>query len=153
VTVSRELAQRAARLGGVAHLTAVRLRRCTFELLDPSPEGPFSADVGLRLHWHGDGAMAVYFLDVEVDGTAVGGELFLRSEVSFVIAYELPGDQEFEDGDFEAFGNITAAFTGFPYVRELIHSLTARAGIAGLQLDVLRFPLEAVAIDDADGSP
>lgn len=53
----------------------------------------------------------------------------------------MPSGLIVEDQEAEAFGAVTVAATIYPYLRELMDTLTFRMGLPPLVLDVLRIPL------------
>lgn len=80
-----------------------------------------------------------YTLDFSVTGNqpcapSIHGQLVLSYRVSGLAA--LPEDQ------LQAFGEVSAVFSAFPYVRELVQSLTVRAGLPALVLGTLRAPID-----------
>jgi hypothetical protein len=91
--------------------------------------------------------------DAEAEGDEVA-DAFFHGVLGLFVVYELPEDRpEWDEADFEAFANISATFAAWPYIREILQSLTSRAGIPPLVLDVLRAPLEATPAGGPDAAP
>lgn len=59
--------------------------------------------------------------------------------------WAFPEETEVDDGDPEAFGNLSGTFSAFPYARELVQSLTRRASLPPLVLGALRAPIDLPA--------
>lgn len=94
--------------------------------------------------------MAVYSLEYRFSSKDSDDQLVLDGTVELSVLYQLPGDRELNDDYLTAFGEISVLFTAYPYLREILHSLTGRMGLPPLILDVMRSPLDAVL---SDGEP
>jgi preprotein translocase subunit SecB len=70
-------------------------------------------------------------------------------DCSYELIYLLPDDAQVDDEDLDAFGEVSVSFSAFPYVRELVQSLTTRASLPALVLGTLRSPIDP----PAEGSP
>lgn len=66
--------------------------------------------------------------------------------------YSLSEPAGLETEHFEAFGQVSAVFTTYPYARELIQTLTARAGLPPLTLGLVRSPLELLRAPEPEDS-
>ena len=59
--------------------------------------------------------------------------------MTYYIFYKLSGDEPTDEGDIEHFAHANGAYHSWPFVRELIFSLTARMGFQPYTLPVLLF--------------
>lgn len=140
----------AARLGPLASLKEVRLRRAQAELhlpVDPVP--PSRYELEFEVEWYRERELLLYFVDTDISIDVIGGDSDLPSGTtiwtctsSFVLTYELDPELEASDEEFGAYGNVCALFSAYPYIRELAQSLTTRSGLPPLTLDVLTSPLD-----------
>src|SRR3546814_16806888 len=71
------------------------------------------------------------------------GTFFIRGELALI--YALSATSDFSDDQLHGFGEVSVAFSAFPYVRELVHTLTTRASLPPLILGTLRSPLDPPA--------
>jgi len=157
----RERRNAAARVGPKVELKAVRLVKLDYESFASSiePNTEVSVDIqvgevqveaadeavarksGTQSPDDGNACMLVYRLAAEV-ACSVEAVTILRSNVAFDLVYEvLTGIRPTEE-EINAFGSVSAAFTGFPYLRELLQSLTVRSELPPLTLGVMRSPLD-----------
>jgi preprotein translocase subunit SecB len=136
------------------NLNDVRLESLHFDLESPGVPPPYSlADSDVNLSWHRDEEQALVVYRVAMNLKAVGAgedqagdeQVVFTANIANVILWDLPPELEASDEDLEAFGRVTAVFTVYPYIREEIQSVTARAGLPPLTLNVLRSPIEPVA--------
>lgn len=139
--------QRAGKVGRVASLRSISLRTLDARLpeLDGS-DGPIDLDVSWETTLRpSQPTLITYVFHLSV-GTASGRDLHVDCE--FELEYSLPEEADVDDEDLEAFGDISATFSAFPYARELVQSLTARASLPPLVLGPLRAPIDPPAPDD-----
>ncbi len=67
---------------------------------------------------------------------------FLHLNAEWEVRFEYRhGPVDLDEDTIDAFGRTTVVFAAYPYVRELVQSLTSRAGIPPLLLDLYRLPL------------
>jgi hypothetical protein len=59
----------------------------------------------------------------------------------FELSYGCAEDFTFDDEEAEAFGEASVLLSAYPFVRELVQSLTTRAGLPPLTLSTIRRPL------------
>lgn len=132
----------AGRVGGVADLVDVRLRRLTFDLgsvPETAEKNEVRADINIAFDRQ-PGAL-VYELRCEVVAQPSIGEPLFTADVVLSATYTLPEGVQIENEAVEAFGSVSVTFMLFPYLRELLQSLTTRAGLPALLLNVMRSPL------------
>jgi hypothetical protein len=67
------------------------------------------------------------------------GEEVSEARIKYLIHYKLTGEGVPSAEDAEAFAAINGAYHAWPFVRELIFSLTSRMGFQGFTLPVLSF--------------
>lgn len=66
--------------------------------------------------------------------------LSIRAE--FALTYAVEDLPKFTDDHLAAFGDVSVAFSAFPYARELIQSVTTRASLPPFVLGTLRAPID-----------
>lgn len=62
--------------------------------------------------------------------------LFLTA--TFLIVYSVPNRNDIPEDAFVHFANLNGAYNAWPYWRELVQSVTGRAGLAGIMVPVYR---------------
>jgi hypothetical protein len=67
------------------------------------------------------------------------GEEVSEAKIKYLIHYRLKGEGVPSAQDVEAFAAVNGAYHAWPFVRELIFSLTSRMGFQGFTLPVLSF--------------
>jgi len=144
----------AARLGPRVELRIVRLTRLDYEspvpVVEPNTEVSLEIEVGAILPDEAkdrddsklEGSqMLPYRLKADLSCASEAGTA-IRAEIWFDLVYEvLAGDPPTQE-EIDAFGSVSAAFAGFPYLRELVQSLTVRSELPPLTLGVMRSPLD-----------
>lgn len=151
-----ELLALSARVGGRAEILDLRLQKFEFEVfLDNLAEPPYELQSSLQVHWNrhseGDARGAFYFVEARASAAPPGGERVFEALVVHALAYAVGEDHT--DEELQAFGQTSAVFACYPYVRELLQSATGRANLVPLILPVWRqFVPDAVG-GTADESP
>lgn len=134
---------RAGKVGAVAQLCAVSLRSVDARLVGADTvDAPIELDLGWEITFARPEPDAVTF-DYQLAVSDPSGRF--RIECSYELEYDLPSDKEISDEDLVAFGEISVAFSAFPYARELVQSLTTRASLPPLVLGTLRAPIDPPA--------
>lgn len=143
---------RAGKVGAIAKLCGVSLRSLDARLVGAdSADAPIELDLGWEITFSRPGPDAVTF-DYQLAVSEPTGRF--RIDCSYELEYDLPGDKEILDEDLVAFGEISVAFSAFPYARELVQSLTTRASLPPLVLGTLRAPIDPPHGDAAtEGRP
>jgi len=118
------------------------VRRLEGNLLTPVGEPPLNLELTTLSVELGVGkltGLAIYDVKYSLSATDTKNEPVVSIELVlnliFRISDDLIADKEL-DVDLRAFGSIAVLEIGHPYVREIVHSLTARMGIPPLVLDV-----------------
>ncbi|MGH9128588.1 MAG: hypothetical protein ACRDY2_06400 [Acidimicrobiales bacterium] len=131
----------AAAVGARAELLSVALRTVTATIvpLAPGVQVEISTSWTTRHDRDDQGEVVEYAVDF-----AVGGLRPCAPSVrgQFVLQYRIPGLRGVSDEQLQAFGQVSVAFSAFPYLRELVQSLTVRAGLPALVLGTLRAPVD-----------
>jgi preprotein translocase subunit SecB len=141
----QEELRRAARVGTIANLIDIRLRSMSFELLAFDAKPPFTPTGEWSINWdRQDGAVLVYEVGLHLEAADTASAKVFRTGIAFALGYSVPADVEISSEEAEAYGSLSAKFMAHPYFRELVHTLSLRAGLPGLVLDVIRSPLELV---------
>lgn len=65
-------------------------------------------------------------------------ESIFRVNVSFELVYKVPADLAPSEAELRAFGDTNAVFNAWPYWREFVQSMTARANLPPLTLPLFR---------------
>jgi hypothetical protein len=150
----------AGRLAGCAELHDVRLVRLSSELSDGSLDPPFSVKVEVepacQVEGFEDGVwQAFYTFSYRVDLSTDDGPV-AHVECKLQSAYGFRTPDAPQEIELVAFGETTVVLGLHPYLRELIHGITARFGIGPVVLPVYRQPIRRPAnapklIGTADG--
>lgn len=140
----------AARVGASADLLDLRIRRVEAELHRPAAEGPFSFTLDVTPAVSRADKLAVYSLEYRFSSKGSDDQLVLEGAVELSVVYQLPADRELDDDELTAFGEVSVLFTAYPYLREILHSLTGRMGLPPLILDVMRSPLDPEITDNSN---
>jgi hypothetical protein len=145
---------RAARVGPKVDLLDVRLVAVRSELHAVVHDTLLDAEVEFDVSVNAQGQVALYNVhahaelsaasdaertDDREDGLPEG--LVFSADVNFLLVYEVQGQQPLEAEDLEAFGNVSALFAAYPYLREQLQSLTVRSGLPPLTIGVYRLPV------------
>lgn len=130
-------------------LLDLRIRRLNAELHRPAAEGPFSFTLDVSASVSRADKLAVYSLEYEFSSRDSDDQLVLDGQLALSVLYQLQSDSDLDDDDLTAFGEVSVLFTAYPYLREILHTLTGRMGLPPLILDVMRSPLD----EDIASSP
>jgi len=60
-------------------------------------------------------------------------------DVTYLLVYRTEGSDPIDESDLEHFANANGAYNSWPFVRELLHSMTSRMGFPPFVLPVLSF--------------
>lgn len=131
---------RAGKVGAVAQLCGVSLRSVDARLVDADTvDAPLELDLGWEIN-HTRPTPDEVTYDYQLAVSEPSGRF--RIECTYELEYDLPSDKEISEEDLVAFGEISVAFSAFPYARELVQSLTTRASLPPLVLGTLRAPID-----------
>lgn len=132
---------RAAKVGARADLALVSLRSVEAHLADTQDSGePIQLEVSWETaHTRADPGEVRYLHQMSVSASAAQD---FHIDCSYELIYLLTEDAEIDDEDLDAFGEVSVSFSAFPYVRELVQSLTTRASLPPLVLGTLRSPVD-----------
>jgi hypothetical protein len=78
--------------------------------------------------------------DSEGDSALDLGPVF-TADITLTVVYELAEGDELREGALHAFGELSVRHTAYPYLRELIHTLTMRGGLPPLVLGSFLAPV------------
>jgi preprotein translocase subunit SecB len=130
----------AAQVGAKADLVDVRLRSVSAKLEPPETEDQIPIRSTSKLSFvRLDAEHVEYRYRVSTTDTETRS-FFVRAE--FSLLYSIAGLADLTDEQLDAFGEVSALFSGLPYARELVQNLTARAGLPPLVLPTLRAPID-----------
>ena len=139
----------AARLGHVAEIQAIVLRKLhwTTQEIAFDPNAPLPVDTMFNVSQGRAGNLLRYQVTSTITGRAEAGEVF-RLESTHDAFFSLPETDSATEQELAAFGTVSVFFMVFPYIRELVHSMTGNAGLPPILLRPLRVP-----INPASGAP
>jgi preprotein translocase subunit SecB len=140
--------QLASRVGAGLELLDLRLRRVDAELHQPASDGPFQFTLDVKPSVSQVDDLVAYDLTYEFASMDDEGELVFDGTIELSVLYQISGGNTFSDDELAAFGRLSVLFIAYPYLRELLHSLTGRMGLPPLILDVMRAPA-----DEEDAEP
>lgn len=115
----------------LTEVTATRQRSVVGEVLHPDLQHDYSARCPAK------GCIEVdckYQLSV-----TTGGKPAASFAIVYVLTYKLRSDEPVEPTDLQHFAWANGAFHSWPFVRELLHSMTGRMGFPPYTLPVLTF--------------
>jgi preprotein translocase subunit SecB len=146
VEISSDMRHLAAAVGARANLQAVALQSLhwdvNFGATGPATTAPANVNVNTVVAGVRNEEQLAYSVTLTVDTVVEGGETLFHADAVFLLGYVVPADMETPQEAIDAFGVVSAAFSAYPFGRELIQSLTARAGLPTLTLDVMRSPID-----------
>lgn len=132
---------RAAKVGARADLALVSLRSVDAHLSEVGDaEEPIQLEVSWETTHTRPNPGEVRFLHQMSISAAAGQDLHI--DCAYELIYLLPDDAGVDEEDLDAFGEVSVSFSAFPYVRELVQSLTTRASLPPLVLGTLRSPVD-----------
>lgn len=153
----------AARVGPIVELRSVRLAKLEYESSISSPKAEAAVSIEIHVGEVLSGATErvaseepeteapecelVYRLSADVSAD-FEDESILHAKIEFDLVYEVLTGVRPTEEEVDAFGSVSATFTGFPYIRELVQSLTVRSELPPLVLGVMRSPLDAEHDDE-----
>lgn len=65
-------------------------------------------------------------------------------QAMFTLVYSVPADIEFAEDALQFFAELNGTYNAWPYWRELVHTVSGRAGVAALVVPVFRPPVREV---------
>ena len=143
---SHDLA-RAAKLVPHVRLVATRLLelRSGFVPSTVVPEPPYTIKIEASFAWVRRDDGFSYSFKVEVNaGPEDHIEVpFWTCVTAQELTYLVKDVKNFADEDAAAFGNSSGLMAAWPYLREVVQSISTRSGLAPVILDVIRFSLVA----------
>ena len=130
----------AAQVGAKADLLGVALRSSSAELTPPNDVEHLEMTVSWETSFERLAESQVEYRYRVAVTDAQTESFYVRAE--YALTYALDPAAELSDEHLEAFGDVSVAFSAFPYARELVQSLTARASLPPLVLGTLRAPID-----------
>jgi preprotein translocase subunit SecB len=132
---------RAAQVGAVAELNSISLRSVDARVPElKAADGGVDLDVSWEASFERSEPTLLRYEFHLALGTTSGPDMHV--DCTFELVYEVPAEVELDDEDLAAFGDVSVTFSAFPYARELVQNLTARASLPPLTLGTLRAPLD-----------
>lgn len=133
----------AAEVGAKAGLLDVALRSISAQLELPVDTQSVELDVSWETSFERLPDSQVEYLYRIAVSDSLTGTFFVRAD--FALTYSLSEPSDFSEDHLVAFGEVSVVFSGFPYARELVQSLTTRASLPPLVLGTLRAPIDPPA--------
>lgn len=132
---------RAARIAGVAQLQAIVLRELRWDFPENNVPGglpieyepEFEAAIGTTPE------AAFYKIRTSIRATVPDGTEIFRLNSDHQLIFRVPDGQNFDLEEHQAFASTSVLFMAYPYIRELVQSTAAKAGMPMVVLPPLRF--------------
>lgn len=141
----------ASKISHQVDLVDLRVTHLSTDLLQVPQLSPLRIGAKHELSWeHGEGALQ-YFVnftlevaepetsDPDSEAEAADVPVF-TSRMTLSVVYDFDGDPE-DDDVYLAFGELSVMHTVYPYLRELVHTLTVRAGLPPLVMPSFLSPV------------
>lgn len=140
---------RAAAVSRHVQLESVSLKEAAFEsFADPAaPAEELDAEFSYMATYQVREGSVLALVDFRLKATAKNGaepSPVATLEATYVLVYSVPGDVSFEDDALVHFAALNGTYNAWPYWRELVHTVTGRAGLASLVIPVFRPPVQAL---------
>lgn len=90
-----------------------------------------------------------------VESPQVGRQL-LQVSATYALVYQLPKSAppvELQERLFESFASLNAVYNAWPYLRELVQSVTTRMGLPGVLMPLYRLPRSEEELGEARPTP
>jgi preprotein translocase subunit SecB len=130
----------AAQVGAKADLLGVALRSTSAELLPPQDVEQLEMTVSWETSFERLPESQVEYRYRVAVTDAQTESFYVRAE--YALTYALDATAKLSDEHLDAFGDVSVAFSAFPYAREIVQSLTSRASLPPLVLGTLRAPID-----------
>lgn len=137
----------AARVSSVVSLREIRLIQLEFHLQPISGEQTLDVRLGAEARYHQEDTALIYTVAFDVSAyvsSEPDADEVFSCRVGYLVDYEMDPVEELSDEAFETFGRVSVVFSTYPYLREVVQSVTGRAGLTPLILDVIRSPLTLI---------
>jgi preprotein translocase subunit SecB len=151
-------ARRAAgRVAAKADLLDIRAVRLDAALVSGNVEPPYDVVVEIDPSYDASpfaegGWIVVYSLAYQVR-VQRDEELTAMANVVYNAAYSCRTEDEPSDAELEAFGDTTVVLALYPYLREFLHSTTARFNLGPLVMPLYREPVRRHRVESSDPTP
>ena len=127
-------------IGAHATIRDVRLRSVSATLPDAADPSAITIDFSIETECNlPTPDVAQFFVRFRVAGD--GGEA-MEIAGQLELLYDLPEADRQPQEVLAAFEKVSVVFSAYPYIRELVQSLTVRAGLSPLVLTTLRAPID-----------
>lgn len=129
-----------SRAASILELTDVRLIKLDWEITGTLAAPPYSFSLKPHLSCGHQDSWIIFQLGHQFTATSKDSkpETILKGDVVYQATYTLPESAQIDDDDLLNFGNSTVPLVVSPFLRELLHSLTARSGLPPIVLPLLR---------------
>jgi hypothetical protein len=138
-----------ARVAAKVVLDDVRLSEARLDVGIPPSDGPrdVEVDINLRTGWElvGDRLLVVVGIWVRLlpleDNDDDERDPAMSVVVEYTVEYRLPNHLDPDDDELQGFVEQSAVITAWPFARETVHALAARAGVPNLTLPIHKVSL------------
>lgn len=130
------------RVGARIELIDIELRSLAAELVVRDFEQPLEIGVSWDVAWEWPSDGRLEYLVTYSVAEEQGRNPTIKT--TFAATYEVRDAEDFQLDEFDAFGQVSVIFSTFPYLRELVQSLTVRAGLPPLTLHTLHSPMDGI---------
>lgn len=134
----KKAAPESSSLDLVAELQGIRLRALAVEPGSDTHEPPYDLNVVIT---PSAAEVKASGLNYQVDYVLVvekGSDSVLSITCTYQALYGLPPEGQYDPEDVQSFGSTSVMLTLYPYFRELVADLSARAGLAPVTLGPIR---------------
>ena len=137
-----EVSVRASVIGARATLVDIRQVSVSFKLENPNPAG-LDGKTQILVGWVRKESHLHCQIEVKLNVTEFeDGAAVLQASVAYRATYLVDDITSTDDKDIDAFVKVSVTFSLWPYLREALHGLTARAGLPPFVLPTLKSPLD-----------
>jgi hypothetical protein len=129
-----------SRAASVLEMKDLRLVKLTWEMTGALVAPPYSFDMEPQLGYtHQDKEVTFQVAhNFTVYSPNDKTKPLLTGNTVYQVNYRLTNSVQLNDEDLSVFGNSTVVLAVYPFLRELLHSLTARSGLPPLVLPLIR---------------
>ncbi len=124
----------------VLELRDLRLIKLIWEMVDGPAEPPYGFDLEPQLGYTREDDWVSFNIThhFAVSSQNNRNKTILEGDLAYQASYHISSSVQLNDTDLILFGNSTVILAVYPFLRELLHTLTARSGLPPIVLPLLR---------------
>ena len=129
-----------SRAASVLEMKDLRLVKLTWEMTGAPVVPPYSFDMEPQLGYARQDKEVAFQVAHHFTVYSQGDKTkpLLTGDAIYQVGYRLTDSIQLNDEDLSVFGSSTVVLAVYPFLRELLHSLTARSGLPPLVLPLIR---------------